>query len=160
MSTVEQCSYTCRPFFEEAAVAQYGEDPGDAGYKYAKALSTLHECLGLTTPIDPMQALTEVERWFSFFAWWYSARLLEEGKLGEAWETLIDQAESFGPERSVELGIAADYGAGQVTELYNETMNALVLMQNNDFIGAAKHADKAADIQYRLAVERAGVPAP
>jgi len=160
VSTVEQCAYTCRPLFEEAALAHYEQDPGIAGGKYAKSLSTLHECLGLTVPVDPTQALAEVERWFSFFGWWYSARLLERSEPGKAWTELADLVESFGLARAEKLGILADYGREQVDELHGLTMRALELIQGNDFHGAAKYADRAADIQYRLAAERAGTPAP
>lgn len=151
-----QCGDKCRPMFEQAALAQYEEDPGVAGQKLGNAQVALHVCLGITPSIE--LAMDEVERWFSFFGWWYSAKLLRENKPGEAWTILTDLAESFGPVRSVELGIAADYGTEQVAELHKETTQALELIQDGQLLEAASHADKAADIQYRLAVDRAGTP--
>ena len=152
------CADKCRPLFEQAALAQYEEDPGVAGQKLGDAQIALYECLGITPSIE--LAMDEVERWFSFFGWWYSAKLLREDEPGQAWTILTDLAESFSPVRSVELGIAADYGTEQVAELHKETMQALALIQDEQLLEAASHADKAADIQYRLAAERAGTSMP
>ena len=152
------CADMFRPLFEEAALAHHEDDPGVAGSKLGEALSLLYECLD--TPAAVERALEEVERWFSFFDWWYSSRLLNNGKPSKAWEILIDLTESFGPQRSVELGIEADYGAMQVSELYDKTMSALELIQSGELIEASRCALEAADIQYRLAVERAGTPQP
>ncbi len=153
-----QCGDKCRSMFEQAALAQYEEDPGVAGQKLGGAQIALYECLGITPSIE--LALDEVERWFSFFGWWYSAKLLREDEPGQAWTILTDLAESSSPIRSVELGIAADYGTEQVAELHREIMQALELIQDEELLDAAGHADKAADIQYRLAVDRAGISAP
>lgn len=152
------CANISRPLFEEAALAHYEDDPGIAGGKLGHALASLYECLG--TPATVEYALAETERWFSFFSWWYSARLLNSNKPSEAWEILIDLAESFKPQRSVELGIEADYGATQVSELYSKTTLALEHIQGGELVEASKCALEAADIQYRLAVERAGTPQP
>lgn len=152
------CADKCRPLFEQAALAHHEEDPGIAGRKLGEAQIALYECLGITPSIE--LAMDEVERWFSFFDWWYSAKLLRDSKSGEAWTILTDLAESFGPVRSVELGIAADYGIEQVAELHGETTQALELIQDEQLLEAAGHADKAADIQYRLAAERARTPMP
>ena len=147
-----------RLLFEEAALAHHGDDPGMAGIKFAEALSSLYDCLGIPSTVE--RVLDEAERWFSFFDWWYSARLLNSNKPGEAWTILIDITESYGPQRSAELGIEMDYGAMQVSELYGKTMLALGHIQSGELTEASRCALEAAEIQYRLAVERAGTPQP
>ena len=154
----ELCAQQCRPLFEEAARAQYTEGGDIAGLRIGEALAALHRCLGITPDIE--QAITEVERWFSFFGLWWSARLLERGETAKAWEILVDQAESYSPARASVLGILQDYGEHKTQELHQGTMCALELIQDKNLRQASVEADKVADIQYRLAVEKTGIPAP
>lgn len=147
------CAEKCRPMFEEAALAHHEADPGVAGEKLGHAQKVLFECLGIPATLE--RAVEEVERWFSFFGWWCSARLLNEGKQNAAWELLMDLAESFGP-HSAELGIEADYGFDNVKNLYDKTMGALASVQDKEYSEASRLALEAADLQYALAVERAG----
>lgn len=147
-----------RLLFEEAALAHHEDDPGTAGNRLGEALTILHSWLGISS--TPDSVLDEAERWFSFFDWWYASGLLNRGESSRAWSILIDLAESFGPQRSVELGIEADYGAVKVGVLYSKTMMALGHIQNGELAEAAKCALEAADIQYGLAVERTGTPQP
>ena len=156
--TRESCSQQCRSLFEEAARAHHGGDSGVAGEKLGEAQVALYNCLGITPNID--LAFEEVERWFSFFGLWWSARLLEQGKAAEAWDILTDQAESYSPSRALALGITQDYGIHKVEELYQGTMHVLELIQESNLPQAATHADVVADIQYQLAVERVGIASP
>jgi len=148
------CAIESRPLFEEAALSHHEADPGVAGGKLGNALTSLHRCLGISS--TPDAALEEVERWFSFFDWWYAAKLLEKGDATRAWSIIMDLAESFGLQRSIELGIEADYGVVQVKELYDKTMTALEHIQSGRNVEASSLVLEAADIQYRLAVERTG----
>jgi len=143
-----------RPLFEAAALAHYEKDPSIAGTKLGEALRALYNSLNIPSSIE--KAITETERWFSFFGWWYSARLLQDGKSEEAWDILLDLRESFSPGRAEELGIIADYGEQEVASLYSLTVHALELIQGNDLQEASVYAGRAADLQYRLAIERAG----
>lgn len=146
----------CRSLFEKAARAHYEASGEVAGESIGEAQLALYRCKGME--VASLDALGECERWFSFFGLWYSARLLEQGRAGEAREILVDQAESYNPERSVVLGIAADYGVEQTAELHRGTMRALELIQAENLLDATRQADEVADIQYRLAVEKCGWP--
>lgn len=158
MNLREQCAQQCRSLFEEAARSNYTGDPGDAGSKLGEAQIALFQCVGITPSFE--QGFAEVDRWFSFFGLWWSARLLEQSKASEAWKILTDQAQSYSPKRSKELGILQDYGEQKTGELYQGVMCVLELIQEGNLHQASVETNKVADMQYRLAVEKTGIPAP
>jgi len=152
------CGKTCRPLFEEAAKANHEESGDVAVRKLDRALSALYECKGIE--YDVLDALSECERWFSFFNLWWSARLIEKGKVAKAIVIMEDQAESYSPARAKSLGILADYGEVDTARLYSLTKEGLNLAKAGDTLKAVAQADTAANLQYELAVKRAGTQPP
>lgn len=153
----EQCGRGARPLFEKAAIAYFASEDGyKAGAAQAEAQVALYECLGIKPTFDI--AISETERWFSFFNLFWSVRLIDKGEHGEAIGILKDQEESYSPERAAVLSIAADYGERKTKELYSLTKAAREALVSGDVSMARLYSDKAADLQYSLAVERAGIP--
>lgn len=157
MNTREQCGREARSLFEKAAIAYFASEDGyKAGTAQAEAQVALYKCLGIKPTFDV--AISETERWFSFFNLFWSARLIDKGKYNEALIILKDQEESYSPERAPVLSITADYGEQKTNELYSLTKAAKEALVSDDISMARLYSDKAADLQYNLAVERAGIP--
>lgn len=155
----EQCGRKVRPLFEKAATLYFTEENGyRQGEAQMEAQKALYECIGIRPAFDV--AFSETERWFSFFNLWWSARLIEKCKYNEALDILKDQEESYSPERATILGITADYGPQKTKELYSLTKAAKEALVSGDISMARLYVDKAADLQYGLAVERAGIEPP
>lgn len=157
MNTREQCGITARPLFEKAAIAYFASEDGyKAGKAQMEAQVALYECLGIKPTFDV--AISETERWFSFFNLFWCVKLIDKGEYNEALIILKDQEESYSPERAPVLSITADYGEQKTNELYSLTKAAKEALVSDDISMARLYSDKAADLQYNLAVERAGIP--
>jgi len=147
------CGGKARPMFEKAAEI-FIDRPDESGDAQGEAQLELCECIGIQPDF------WEVERWFSFFSLWGSARLIERGRYNDALNTLKDQEESYSPERAKALGILEDYGPQMTNELYTITKETRIALEQSNAPQAILLADKVANLQYDLAVERAGTPAP
>lgn len=159
MNIREQCGIKIRPLLEKAAIMYFTEeDATKIGEAQMEAQVTLYECLGIKPTFET--AYSETERWFSFFKFWWSARLIDKAKYDEALSILKDQEESYSPERAAILSITADYGEQKTKELYSLTNAARDALESGDISMARLYANEVADLQYALAVERAGIVAP
>ena len=164
MNTREECGKRVRPLFEKAALAHY-EGGAIAGQYLGEAQEALYICIGI--PYDVLEAMSECERWFSFFGLWYSNRLIVSPQYckptypqyhGSPLLIIKDLEESFSPERALALGITADYGEKITKKLRSLIKAAKDALVDGDMKMAALYTNSAADLQYSLAVERAGIP--
>jgi len=154
----KHCGETNRQLFEEAAIKHLTGSGEEAGKAYGIAIQALHRCLGIEP--TPDRAVEECERWFSFFNLWGAARFLDRGRDDDAIRILTDQEESYRRPRSAELGILQDYGQEQTNRLHSGTSRALECVKKGLIGAAVVNAEKVADIQYWLAVNKSGTPTP